>query len=58
MKTISDISYIEYEETARYIHDDIGSCSAISHAVSEIILPDGRKAQIQITITTDENDFI
>ncbi len=58
MKTVQDISYIEYEETARFIHGEIGSCSAISHAVNDIILPDGRKAQIQITITTVEDDFM
>jgi len=31
--------------------------SALTHCVKSVILPDGRVAQIQITITAHESDF-
>lgn len=55
---IDETTVPELENIVIELLNDMEGCSATSQSVETVILPDGRKAQIQITIETDETNFI
>lgn len=58
MKTAQDIAPSDLFDTVQHCAEQIMGSVCYSCPINFIELPDGRRAQVQIVVTTDEFEFI